>query len=176
MTQNEVKQEILNHLQSAVNATAKEMAEDLMWTDKAERNRLNKALTGLKQEGLIEATKVIDEETGVQVNAYTLTDDGFDAADTALNDLRNETSAIPQRLGDMLDHACESGKPQSIAKYMIVIDGETIVYNSAQEAQEAARHYASRDGERVDYYTLTAKHIGAFVPVTSIEFIDATAA
>jgi DNA-binding PadR family transcriptional regulator len=206
---NELKQEILGYLIAAESATARTIAEDLLYTDKADKNRLNKCLTELKKEGLIEAERFRDEDAGMTVNTYRVTEDGLEAYeppyDPEVTALSDAIESQPQNTPPITAHESEYDDledtdydddiltdlddedgylPESIAKigatteqrlnrYMLVVDGESLIYDSAHEAQDAAREFAKAVNTKVDYYTLTAQHIGAFAPVTRVEFIGA---
>ncbi|WP_319557938.1 hypothetical protein [Thiomicrorhabdus sp.] len=197
MTHNEVKQEILNYLKKAKDSTAREIAIDLMWTEKSERNRMNKCLTALKDEGLIESGKVFCADANMMVNSYTLTPEGFDAIEPCFDpeDLELPPKSLPpkltanneyvdadvisvnladEELGDLLDeHNYEFEDPEKLTKYMLVIEGETLIYNDMIEAHAAAESYAVDCNATVDFYTLDAIYSGQFAPKVQAVFKSA---
>lgn len=196
MTQNEVKQAILSYLKKVQSATAKEIAADLFWTEKTEKRRMNKVLTCLREEGLIEAEKVRDDDIHMMVNTYILTPQGHDAIEPSLEptvSVNLPPKSLPPKLsaedyadaevvsvnlsdeeiGDVLDMDY-TDKPEAqedkLTKWMLVIEGETLIYNDYIEANNAAEQYAIECGAIVKMYALEAQFLGQFEQVTKAIF------
>lgn len=177
MTMNEIKQEVLALLNKGGAATAREIAEDLFINEKTEKARLNRALTEMQTEGMIEATKINVKYTTGLVNQYSITPEGVDAIEPGMDlDEPNPVELPPPSLPDhsVLKAERESEQKQSDAPmYMLVFEGEQQVFKDKHEAQKKAREYSHESGAEVKYYELSARLVGVFKPITKVEFVHA---
>lgn len=177
MAMNEIKQEVLALLNKGGAATAREIAQDLFFNDKPEKARLNRALTEMQTEGMIESTKTEVKYTPGMVNQYSITPEGIDAIEPGMD--LDEPKPVELPPPALPDHEVLKAEREAIQNqasetlYLLVFEGEKMVFNNKHEAQQKAREYSSECGAKVQYYELSASLIGVFKPVTKVEFIHA---
>lgn len=187
MTNNELKQEVLVLLHKTGDATARSIAEDLFIDEKPLKLRLNRALKELQIEGLIDASKTSQQSSPGLVNLYSIVPEGIEAIDETI-DLEDPVSIeLPkQALPDQ--DALKAGRAEReaqertqeplqnpsdpvITKYMLIMDGESKVFDDSHEAHSVAYSHCYLTGGTVEYYELNARLVGAFSPVKKVEFI-----
>lgn len=230
MTTNEISQEVLALLHKGGASIASHIAHDLYLIEKNEKARLNRALSMLKDEGLIVSDKIDIVGGRGMVNQYSVTPEGIDAIEASAMDLedpepvklppkalpdhavlkadriereRLEAAIIPadqsinpadqvfgqaepelfckeafQKLIDsnkeqLKKFVKEPKKPNSITKFMLIVEGESFYYASKEEAQQEAKSYVETMGESVEYFELSGHLVGEYKPVFNVEFIGA---
>ena len=178
MSPNEIKQEVLAFLYKSGDATTKEIAEDLFIIEPKDKVRLNAVIIELDDEGMVVTDKAAREYSTRPVNIYKITRHGIDAIDETMDvedpmPIKLPKKALPDQAA--LRAAREQRERQEklnalLIKYVIIIDGETAVFDCHGTAATQAKAYASASNTPVEIYRLTPGLMGEFTPIRKVEF------